>query len=309
MSWTREDAEREEYYDRLYNEFGPQWVDEHAQELYGKHYTEAIKEFTTKRLKSFYVDHPELAQPAFQSLAYAQSLAPTHPVAALVFATTAVEVAIKVVLLQPIVYGLVHTEALATIIMEPYTDHRGPGRFAKLLFEILNQFGGVNLKDFKRAGSAKPLWEEFKEVQDARNSVIHSFKNVESSYADLGITVGLTLLNNIFPQVLSKLDLHLHNPGIVCGKKHTIDLAVYFPIPGHAPSISATVELDLEDLDFRNAPDTLTGRLVEGFSTADLTVLRSSIPLQMRLRNTSTFLNYEVCIAPDSHGFTGTKES
>ena len=305
MSHTYEDAPQDEFYDRLYNEFGPQWADEHDEELYRQHSEAAIKEFTTGRLQSYYVTHPDLAQPAVKSLAYAEVLVPKYPSAALVFATTAVELAIKGILLQPIVYGLVHTEAMAAFIMEPYTDHSGARRFHRLLFGILNQFGEVNLKTFKRAGSAKTLWDEFTEVQDARNAVIHSFKNVEPSCADLGIAVARTLLNNIFPQVLTKLDLHLHDPGIVCGKKHTVGLAVYFPIPGYAPSISATVELDLESLSFDAAPDTITGRLVAGVSTSDLAALRSIVPVQMRI--TSALLHYEVSIAADSYRFTGTK--
>src|SRR4051812_27210473 len=65
---------QDEFYDRLYKEFGPQWVDEHADELYRQHYDDAVREFTTERLQSYYVMHPDLAQPAFRALAYAPRL-------------------------------------------------------------------------------------------------------------------------------------------------------------------------------------------------------------------------------------------
>src|SRR4051794_27118334 len=73
----------------------------------------AIAEFTADRLRSYYVDHPELAAPAFAALEKARAFLPSDPEAALIFADSAIEIALKSVLLKPVVYGLVHTEAVA----------------------------------------------------------------------------------------------------------------------------------------------------------------------------------------------------
>jgi hypothetical protein len=209
---AREEYEREvgEYYLR---EFG-------HEVLYPEHYEEAIKEFTVERLQSYYVVHPQLASPAHGSLLYARSLMPSYPRAALLFAVTAIELAVKSVLLKPIVFGVVHTEALASFIMDLTTEHTGMERFRTLLTEILAQFAGVDLMRYKRCDSAVELWKEIKEVQRVRNAVLHRGESVDDSNAELAIAVAETLLNGIFPQVLAKLNLHLHEPLTVCGQKH-----------------------------------------------------------------------------------------
>jgi hypothetical protein len=220
MSYDWMDAQEDEHYERLYHELGPLWVKDHGYELYQEHYAEAVKEFTADRLRSYYVAHARLADPAHNSLLYAQALMPAYPRAALVFAATAVELAIKSVLLTPIVFGLVHTEGLASFIAELATQHTGMERFYRLLTEILSQFGGVDLRTFSRATSGKTLWQEIADVQAARNAVIHKGHPAEDATAQLAVAVAETLLKRIFPQVLTKLDLHLHEPVTVCAQLH-----------------------------------------------------------------------------------------
>jgi hypothetical protein len=164
------DAAREEY--EL--EIGENYLKEFGHELlYPEHYEEAIREFTTERLRSYYVAHPTLADPAHHSILYAKSLMPSFSNAALIFAGTAIELTIKNALLKPIVFGLVHTEGLASFIMDLSTQHSGMERFHKLLTEVLAQFGGVDLRTYKRSGSSMALWQEIGEVQAKRNAVLH----------------------------------------------------------------------------------------------------------------------------------------
>jgi len=58
---AQQEAAEEEAYDRSYKEIGPQWARDHADELFRDHYEEAVSEFTSERLKSYYVKHPDLA--------------------------------------------------------------------------------------------------------------------------------------------------------------------------------------------------------------------------------------------------------
>jgi len=207
------EAAREDYE----AEVGQNYLKEFGHELlYREHYEEAIKEFTAERLQSYYVAHPQLAWPARESLLYAESLMPAYPKAALVFAATASELAVKTVLLKPIVFGLVHTEGLASFITDLSTQHTGMERFQTLLAEILTKFGGVDLKTYQRPGSGTSLWQEMVEIQKARNAVVHRGEATADSNAELAIAVAKTLLNQIFPQVLAKLELHLHEPMTVC---------------------------------------------------------------------------------------------
>ena len=217
---AQQEADGEAYYDHLYKQIGPEWARDHASELLEEHYEDAVNQFTLERLQSYYSAQPNLAVPARDSLLYAQSLMPSFPQAALVFAVTATELTVKTVLLKPLISGLVHTEDLASFIAELTTKHTGMDRFQKLLTEIVAQFGGVQLKTFKRAGSVKTLWEEIGEIQCARNAVSHRGETVDSGIAVIAISVSTTLLNEVFPQILKKLGLHLHDPITVCGVSH-----------------------------------------------------------------------------------------
>lgn len=215
--WEYEqDAGEDAYREQLLEELGPEWAEDNG----FVPPEDAIREFTAERLQSYYVAHPNLAGPAHDSLVYAQSLLPLFPKAALVFGVTATELAIKTVLLKPIVFGLVHTEALASFITDLTTQHTGMDRFQTILTEILARFGGVDLKVFKRADSANTLWQEIGEVQKARNAVVHRGESVEDVQADLSIAVAATLLKEVFPHILTKLQLHLHDPMIVCAQTH-----------------------------------------------------------------------------------------
>lgn len=211
-----QDAADDDYREHILEELGPEWAEANG----FVPPEDAIRDFTAERLQSYYVAHPNLARPAYDSLIYAQSLLPSFPKAALVFAVTATELAIKTVLLKPIVFGLVHTEGLASFITDLATEHTGMDRFKTILTEILARFGGVDLKVFKRTDSAKTLWQEIGEVQKARNGVVHRGEALDDANADLAIAVAATLLTEVFPHILAKLDLHIHDPMTVCAARH-----------------------------------------------------------------------------------------
>ncbi len=115
---ARSDAEQEAAAEEYHEKIGRAWARDNAAELakefFEDNYEEAVRVFTTERLQSYYVQHPELAVPALNTLGYAQSLMPTYPQAALVFAVSATEIIVKDVFLRPIVSGLVHSEDLAS---------------------------------------------------------------------------------------------------------------------------------------------------------------------------------------------------
>src|SRR5262249_41521123 len=143
---------------------------------------------------------------------------------------------------------------------------------------------------YTRTGAAKTLWKEMEEVQRLRNAVVHRGET-HVDYAALALATGASLLKEIFPLVLRNLNLHLHDPGVVCDKRHTVGLNVYFPIPGHGPAIRATVEVALERIDFDNMLETINGWLVE-YPPDDLAVLQSATAVPMWI--TSTLHQYDV---------------
>jgi hypothetical protein len=213
------DAQGEAYHDAI----GRQWAEDNAAELskdaYEENYERAIEAFTSERLQSYYLRESTLAVPALNSLLHAKELLSPFHKAALLFAVTATELTVKNVLLKPIISGLVHTEDLAAFIADLTTTHSGMDRFHKLLTGILGEYGGVELRTFKRPGSSKTLWEEISVVQGARNAVAHRGEDSDLATAILSISVAETLLDQIFPRILKNLGLHLHKPITICNCK------------------------------------------------------------------------------------------
>jgi hypothetical protein len=118
-----------------------QWLSE----LYEEHRERALEEFKQERLQSYFVSAPELAKAPYTLLQEARAVVKPSPSAALVLAAAAAEVGVKNVLLKPIVVGLVHSDALAGHIADLVVQHQGIERFQKLLFDIMREYGGVDL--------------------------------------------------------------------------------------------------------------------------------------------------------------------
>lgn len=199
MSMTEEEARYE------------QWMEE----LYDEHREQAIEEFTTERLQSYYVDNPMVAEAALRSLAEARNLLPQHPTAAHIFAAIAIELGLKVTLFKPVVYGLVHSDSVAGVITDLVIGRTGVERFRNLLFKILSEYGGVDLEKFKRTESKKSLWEEIQVIQQRRNKIIHKAEIVTDGEAKQAIEVASALLEELFPSVIRNLGLHVRENGRV----------------------------------------------------------------------------------------------
>lgn len=219
--WEAEqEAAAEEAFEKQHREWMRENAAEFAHEFFEENYEKAVKVFRSERLKSFYVKHPELAGPALEALNYARTLLPTHPRVALVFGATSIELVIKNVLLRPLISGLVHSEDLASLIVEQSTNQTGVDRYQKLLAGIVSEFSSFELSTLQRPNSNQTLWQEITTVQKARNGVIHRGETIEEEMATQSVEVADTLLNVIFPDVLSELGLHTHLPITICDKTH-----------------------------------------------------------------------------------------
>jgi len=190
--------------------------DEYMTQLYEEHKKEAIEEFTYECLQSYYINNKLMAQPAFLALSEARSLIESNKSAALIFAAIAMEVGLKATLLKPIVYGLVHTESAAALITDLTISRTGMDRYRKLLFQVLKEHGGIDLSNFKRTDSNKTLWEEINKVRENRNIIMHRAGKAEVEDADLALAVASEILESIFPAIIAKMGLHLHDGYRIC---------------------------------------------------------------------------------------------
>ena len=148
--------------------------EEGMEALYEEHKEIAIEEFIDERLKSYFIANPMIIQKAMKSLDESIKLLENHPTAAYLFATIAIEVGLKSAIIQPFVFGMVHSESAAGIITDMMIKQSGIDRFSKFLFQVVNEFGGIDIQSYKREGKKKALWEEIKEVQKRRNKIVHT---------------------------------------------------------------------------------------------------------------------------------------
>jgi len=194
--------------------------DAYMEELYREHSEMAIQEFRSERLRSYYRNNPTLADHARRMLADARSLSDSHPGASLVLSASSVELAVKVLLLKPMVFGLVHVESAADLVAELVITHTGMERFRGLLFEIMAKHAGIDLSSYSRTSSPPTLWNEICLLQSRRNAVLHRGEIVIAEDAQIGIAIADTLLSRLFEALLEKLGLHSHDDGQVCEDPH-----------------------------------------------------------------------------------------
>jgi hypothetical protein len=204
------------YYDDYAGADRDAWLEE----LYQENAEQAMAEFKEERLRSYYLANPFAVSPAATILKEAKNLKGVSANACLVLATTAAEVGIKAGLLRPVVYGLIHTELFAGPVTDMVLGHTGFDRFTRLLFEILREFGGVDLNTFRRSDSSRPLWEELQANQKVRNAFVHRAQAVDEKDSDLALAVAVATLEQLVPKVVTKLGLHFHEEARVCGEIH-----------------------------------------------------------------------------------------
>jgi hypothetical protein len=204
MSYDPSDAAWDETYDRM------------SRELYPEHKEQAIAEFTHARLKSYYAAHSDVLIPATRVFKEAKALAAVeHHAAALVFAASATELFLKAALLRPVVYGLVHSEVLAEMVVSTALSQTGFMRYEKLLSKLFLELTGVELRSLVRHPGAKPLLDEASDVQDVRNDVIHRGQEVTAKQAQLSITVATEVFNQVLAKVLATLGFSIQKGGLL----------------------------------------------------------------------------------------------
>jgi hypothetical protein len=191
--------------------------EQYEAELYAEHRQEALEEFTAERLQSYYVAHPDIAVPAVHVLNDARRFRDTDPTVGLLFAAVAIELGLKALLLKPIVYGLVHQDAAASLITDLATSYTGFDRYRGLLLQILANHGGINLQTCRRTGSTRLLWDEITDIQTKRNAFMHRGERPTDADTELAMAVAVTILDSVVPSVLHRLRLHLHEGIRICG--------------------------------------------------------------------------------------------
>lgn len=176
---------------------------------------EAIDQFTFDRMRSYYIGNRSLAVKMVAILREAESLQPASPTAATVLFTTAIELGLKVALLKPVIYGLVHNESVADLVSDLAIKHNGFDRFKPILARVLAEYGGIDFNAFTIEGHKKTMWEEITILQSARNAVVHRAEPASAETANLAKQVAVMIIGNYFVSVLNGLGLKYKKGGFI----------------------------------------------------------------------------------------------
>lgn len=201
-----EDARRDDFYDGLRVELTD----------------EIIGGFKSELLVFFYKNNPNIAEKPYRALSEAQCLFnEAHYTSAQLHAFICIEVAIKSVLVEPIVKGYIHTESIAKVIVDMIRTI-AMGRFdntKKILKVILYEVAGIDLATYSRAGETKLFWDEICSVKDRRNLIIHGAEEATKAEAEFAIQIASEIFSVVLPRFVQNLSFHLHEGYKICDQQ------------------------------------------------------------------------------------------
>jgi hypothetical protein len=204
MSYDEHDAAWDAFYEQI------------SEELYPDHKTQAIQEFTGERLRSFYIRHPEVMRTAVFAYKEAKELHELgRPGPALVFFVTTIELFLKATLLKPVVYGLVHNDQLAAIVVEHALGQSGFDRYKSLLSNLFSSLAGTDLAEVKRESATEKLLDEALSLQKHRNKVIHQGASCTPEDADRAKAITAAVYSRIVLPMLNALGLEVQDKGLI----------------------------------------------------------------------------------------------
>ena len=189
MSMTYEDAWQEEAYDQM------------AREILESHHEEIIDEFVAERMKSYYQDNPDLTIATETVLNEAKYLLNVSPTASLVFSRSAIDLALREVLLKPIAFGMIHDANTGSLMVELAVGNQ---QFSKLLFRVLQDYG-VDLRTVVRNTGSNTLWAEIKEIANIRNQILHRGQTASKEQAERSLEIASILLYKLYPYLRKQL--------------------------------------------------------------------------------------------------------
>ena len=196
MSVDTSDYARDAFYEQI------------ERELYPEHKSRAIEEFANERLQSYYVANSKVMRPAVDAIQEGRKLQSSgYNAAALVCFVTAIELLLKATLLRPVVFGLVHNEGLAELVVQHLFNQTGFDRYEKLLAGLFAQIAGKRLEDVAREGSGTSLISECTKQQRIRNDIIHKGAGATPEQAEAARAVAVAVYELIVRPVLHALQL------------------------------------------------------------------------------------------------------
>ena len=202
MSYDPQDAAMDEFYDQI------------SKELYPEHKEQAIEEFTEKKLKSYYQQNPDVMRPAVDAIQEGNwQLEQKRYSPALVFYVSSIELLLKATLLRPVLYGLIHNEGLAEIMINHILGQTGIERYENLLAQLFDNIANIDVKQISRENVQTKLFVECRELQKRRNNIIHQGANCTETEAKQGKLVSVAVFEKIVRPMLFSIGLTVIEKG------------------------------------------------------------------------------------------------
>ena len=205
MSYDEYDAARDDFYEQI------------SRELYPEHKQQAIEEFTAERLRSFYIQHPNVMRPAVEAVQEAKALlAAGRYSPALVFSASAFELLLKATLLRPVVYGLVHHDALAELVVQRVIGKQTDiERYEGLLARLFDELAQIDLRAICREGETTALMKEAKQLQSLRDLILHRGDHCSREEAERAFQVAVAIYDEVVVPMVGALRLKVAEKGVI----------------------------------------------------------------------------------------------
>jgi hypothetical protein len=117
--------------------------------------------------------------------------------------------------LRPVIYGLVHSDALAEAVVKAALSQPGYKRYEPLLGKLYSELVGKELSTFRRKGSTKPILVDASEAQAVRNRVVREAYAPTDDEARQAIGSAAIVMVNIWRPMLNALGLRIGAKGRV----------------------------------------------------------------------------------------------
>jgi hypothetical protein len=209
LDYERE-AALEKFQDEVISDYLERFGDDWASQYFDDH----VKQFTWDRMRSYFLQHPNVMESAVHCLNEAKTLLGVSPRSALVLACSAIEVATKYVILNPFLQGLVHTEELAPLIGSLISGRVSP-QMEDIFLAIVSRQSQVDLKKHRRPGASTDLTNETKSLFAHRNEIVHRGAIAQPRDAQQAVDVSAELIEVILPKVFSSLGLKVDGDRLV----------------------------------------------------------------------------------------------
>lgn len=188
-------------YDAMYEAEAQKELEEY---YYDYWYSDIIEDFKDETLSSFFEANQNILTISYTAQTEAEKLIDISPSATILFAFTAIETAIKHILLKPMIYGMTHNENVAELIVEKCLKQPNVKNYIGLAFTLVKKATKLELKDAKTTDE-KLITEEIEALAKKRNKIIHAGILYNKSDAE----DALIILDELYNKIIIKMLEHI----------------------------------------------------------------------------------------------------